>query len=70
VVVTYVLLLLYGAETLNRSIVLLTVSEKALSLGDQARSILSFIHDFLESRLSLLRAVEVRNPQCILPSTY
>lgn len=45
--------------TVNRSQVLVTVSRNALTLGPHAKSALLFIHDYLESRLKLLRSVKV-----------
>ncbi len=42
-----------------RSIILISMAEKVLLLGDQGSSILSFIRDYLESRISLLKSFKV-----------
>jgi hypothetical protein len=44
---------------ITRSIVLLAVSGKVNTLHGQDRAMLSFIHDYLESRVSLLRRIKV-----------
>ncbi len=45
----------------NSSIVLITVCEKLITIRDDEKPILNFIHDYLESRLALLRTVNVSN---------
>jgi len=39
--------------------VLITVCEKLINLSEDEKPTLSFIHDYLESRLALLRTVAV-----------
>lgn len=45
----------------NSSIVLITVCEKLITIRDDEKQTLNFIHDYLESRLALLRTVKVSN---------
>jgi len=45
----------------NSSIVLITVCEKLITIRDDEKQTLNFIHDYLESRLALLRTVNVSN---------
>jgi hypothetical protein len=42
-----------------RSIVLLAVLDKAITLGGQGNSMLVFVHEFLESRVKLVKSVKV-----------
>ena len=49
-----------------RSAVLLNVLEHAAKLGRRGDSVLSFIHDFVESRVELIRSAKVcKDPHVI-----
>lgn len=48
-------------SNLSRSVVLQSAAEKLISSNTYDIPTLSFIHDYLESRLSLIRTIEVRS---------
>ncbi len=46
-------------EVRYRSIILITASEKLITMGTDEKGTLRFVHDYMESRLSLLKSIEV-----------
>lgn len=43
----------------DRSIILITVAEKLITMDNDEKGTLAFIHDYLESRLTLLKDIDV-----------
>ena len=61
---------IYNADSavIHSSIILLTVSGKLISMVDDEKPTLTFIRDYLESRIALLKSIEVSNMSTILTS--
>lgn len=43
----------------NRSSIVATAADKLISMGNDEKGTLRFVHDYLESRLALLKTIEV-----------
>jgi len=59
---------IYNADSvvIHSSIILLTVSGKLINMVDDEKPTLTFIRDYLESRVALLKSIEVSNMSTIL----
>ena len=50
---------LHGLTCIIRSLVLATMSDKLITNNDDEKSTLNFIHEYLESRVVLLKSIKV-----------